>query len=129
MPRTIITTVGQLGNVLEGLMEEYHDGHAKRMAKRTVERTPVDTGALRGSITLSQDEPEIREGNPDPTGSSTKNDIDNKRLSLKKITYITAGEEYASELELGSSRQAPEGFMRVTVSEAQLHSDRTARDL
>lgn len=82
--------------------------------KRIVEKTPVDTGRARGGWQVSFKSPSFGEGGGDPinTGSS-------QILGLKDpvAVFISNNVEYIIYLEDGTSSQAPEGMVALTIEE------------
>ena len=118
-----------LYKILDDINWEHYEAHAKAMAKATVDKTPVAGGSLRGSITLSVGSPNVQYGKRDKTGSATKAKIDNVKIDKGDKVYVTAGAPYSLYVEQGSSTQAPNGFMRLTVAEANAISAKVARKL
>ena len=104
---------------------------------RVIPRTPVDTGRARSAWTAASG----RVGGVKALGSWIENqgkgDIDAQALGAREGDYnesmargqfsatITNGVPYITFLEIGSSRQAPSGFVRLTLREM---SGQAARD-
>lgn len=88
--------------------------------RRVILKTPVDTGRLRGSWTVS-----IGAIAPstvqidDKSGSATISRVTAATLGLKagQIVYLTSSLEYARAIEFGHSKQAPGGMVRLSISE------------
>ena len=96
----------------------------KRLAleglKRVVNRTPVDTGRARGGWQVGRSDSESDNGNIDGGGASTVASglsvID--RISIPFGTIVIFNNvEYIVFLEEGSSAQAPQGMVDLTVLE------------
>lgn len=93
---------------------------AADIAKRVIERTPVDTGRARGNWMAA-----VGKYSPDLTGSLDKDGaatVANVTATLDKITagtvvYLTNTLPYILELENGSSKQAPSGMVQATLRE------------
>ncbi len=83
-----------------------------------VQRTPVDTGRARGNWQVSLEAPvlDLLEA-MDKTGGSTIQAAVAQLGAIKpfSITYIQNNLPYISELERGTSTQAPNGMVAVTV--------------
>lgn len=83
----------------------------------TVLSTPVDTGRLRGNwmVTL---------GNPatgitarlDPSGTQVISDIARVVGGVGSVNFLTNNLPYAQRIEYGSSKQAPQGMVRVNFA-------------
>jgi hypothetical protein len=86
---------------------------------RVIQKTPVDTGRLRGSWTVSIGA--IAAGNIalDKSGSATIARATAATLNLKAgdVVYLTSNVIYARALEYGHSKQAPAGMIRTTLQE------------
>lgn len=85
--------------------------------RRVVRRSPVDTGRFRANWNVSYGSPNV-----------TFTDATNQSRSLAEIakvatspvggvSFLANGLPYARELEFGSSTQAPQGMVRLTVRE------------
>ena len=90
--------------------------------------TPVDTGLARGSWWPSVGTPIM--GGPqrfDKNGSEVAREIQKVVLSAKltDVLFMMNNVEYIGELEYGSSRQAPEGMVRINVA----RMDRMIREI
>lgn len=87
------------------------------IGRTLVTLSPVDTGRFRGNWQLSIDEGTnatlLRQ---DPSGYATIADISSKvnSFTLGQIAYLQNHVLYGDDLEYGSSKQAPDGIVRVT---------------
>jgi len=88
-------------------------GTALSLFGRIITRTPVDTGRLRGNwqVTL----------NTSPKGILDSTKVQDtgvmKAAKLGDSIYIINNLPYAEVIENGSSKQAPQGMVKVTVAE------------
>lgn len=94
---------------------------AEKALERLVRKTPVDTGRARGNWTISLGAPTARhqESTFDKDGSET---IAKGRSRIKtskpgQAIHIENAVNYGIPLELGHSRQAPQGMLRPVVQE------------
>lgn len=91
------------------------------LARRTIARTPVDTGHLRGNWQLitSPNAPEL----PffDKSGGATLARITAQARSIRwgQPYYLTNGAPYAIHIEYGTSRMEPRPMVRSTMREWQ----------
>ncbi|MBE0534772.1 MAG: HK97 gp10 family phage protein [Phycisphaerae bacterium] len=89
--------------------------------RRVVMRTPVDTGRARGNwhVTINRRSDHVNAALRDPDGSKTIADgyAAIKDLPPFSTVWITNNLEYIEFLEHGSSKQAPEGMVALTVDE------------
>lgn len=88
--------------------------------KRVVNRTPVDTGRARGGWQVGRTDSDNDNGNIDGGGSSTVAaglSIVNKITIPFGTIVIFNNVEYIVFLEEGSSGQAPQGMVDVTILE------------
>lgn len=89
------------------------------LARGVIKRTPVDTGRARANWQVGETMPAFAIDAKDntQTGSraikSAKDVI--KHIKAGGVFYIANNVEYIRELEYGSSKQAPQGMMRITV--------------
>lgn len=98
---------------------------------RVIMRTPVDTGRLRGNWHTTQNAPARgeRELNDDASpvrqdgegSSAAKTEMILEVLGADRPTqfYLTNTLPYAGVVEYGSSKQAPQGMVRISVAEYQ----------
>lgn len=87
----------------------------RRIFKSVVEKSPVRTGSFRASwdIFTTEEFTDVVGGSPVaplPPPSVPP-------MQRRSTYYITNGKEYAQRLEDGWSRQAPAGFVRLTLAE------------
>lgn len=90
---------------------------------RVILKTPVDTGRLRGSWTVTIGAtPSGSIALDDKDGSATIARTAAATLNLKagEIIFLTSSLEYARAIEFGHSKQAPGGMVRLSVSEFPL---------
>ena len=105
--------IGKWNDKVEKAATKIFRGTALSLCGKIIVRTPVDTGRLRGNwqVTL----------NAAPTGilDSTKvqDAGDAKRAKLGDSVYIINNLPYAEVIENGSSKQAPQGMVKVSVAE------------
>lgn len=107
---------GSFGDELEVALMNRTITLAKKVFEGIVARTPVSTGAARASWSVSV-------GSPAPvvrTGGSIGAPLPPPIFPLKTAPayskiYITNGVPYIMPLEYGSSKQAPQGMVRVTL--------------
>lgn len=85
---------------------------------RVILRTPVDTGRLRNNWYASIGTPSdsVDDSTPDPM-SSVISEIG--KLHGDESIFLTNNLPYAEVIENGSSKQAPQGMVRVTLREFQ----------
>lgn len=94
-----------------------------------VRRSPVDTGRFRANWNVSQGSPNtsaVLEGPVSPSHA----DAELARaaaLPAGGITYLANGLPYAEVLENGSSKQAPNGMVRVSVVEFERFVDKATK--
>lgn len=101
------------------------------ISERVVERTPVDTGFLRGSWQPSIGKPEDAKGDLDPGGA----------LALSRISFVVTDVKvgdhffminnaaYARFVEHGTSKMAGRHFVSQTVKEWPSIVSQVAREL
>ena len=80
--------------------------------------TPVDTGRARANWRVGLNRAvETATENTDRSGSATisENEAQIQRRSLDEDIYISNNVDYIGELNMGSSAQAPEGFIESAV--------------
>jgi len=78
-----------------------------------VKKTPVDTGRARGNwnISVGSIDYSVNEN------ATTKKSPDIKKGDGLKPIFITNSLEYIEDLENGTSQQAPNGMVAITVNE------------
>lgn len=87
-------------------------------------RTPVDTGRTRGNYFVSVSGAmmtDYDEMNFDPTGTNSISQASDAIKGIKAggVVRIINNTPYVMDLEFGSSKQAPRGMARLTVTEFQ----------
>lgn len=93
-----------------------------QLGKTLVTLSPVDTGRFKGNWQLSIDSTTsaslLRE---DPDGYATLADMASKVNSFTagQIAYLQNHVLYGHDLEYGSSKQAPDGVVRITAMRFQ----------
>lgn len=92
-------------------------GIARKVFEGVVDRTPVLTGSARASWNASVGEPIVI----NRINRDTLNPLGPPSFPLKSAPafskiYITNGVPYIMQLEYGSSKQAPQGMLRVTLA-------------
>lgn len=111
MDRAIAETSKEM---LKGRNAIYRD-----VCDEIVQRTPVDTGALKGSWHFTKDTPSSdSEPRIDPDGYEPMVEVDSllPKLPGDSTAYLTNNLDYAVEIEYGKSKlKSPEGMVRVTV--------------
>lgn len=98
---------------------------------RVIMRTPVDTGRLRGNWQATVKGPANGEVEVDDNASPVRqrgegSSIAKQAMALKvlgendpTVFYLTNTLPYAGVIEYGSSKQAPQGMVRISVAEYQ----------
>jgi len=94
---------------------------ASEIGETVIDRTPVDTGFLRGSWFSSTNNPSVSfSGVEDKSGSSSKSRIDSsvETYELGDTIYIMNTTSYGPFVEFGTSKMRPRSFVRSTVGDA-----------
>ena len=99
------------------------------MFSQVVIRTPVDTGRARGNWQVTFNTPAAGTIDyVDPSGRNTQAQISGKLSGWKQgDIWMTNNLPYARRLEYGWSKQAPSGFVRITVREFHQYIDAAIR--
>lgn len=139
--------VATLGIDINRIIEKTK-GNASQIARkvgfelqnRVIMKSPVDTGRLRGNWTISMNSIDVTEYAADKTGmaSISRGLSELSRFNAGDTIFITNGLPYASKLEFGLygdgektiggySRQAPQGFIRITYQEVSSGLEDMAR--
>lgn len=101
-----------------GVTEEIFRAVSLQVTEQVITRTPVDTGRARGNWNAS-----IDTADDSVSDSARPGDATNKaratvgRLEIGNTFTLTNGLPYIQKLEYGSSAQAANGMVRVTVEE------------
>lgn len=90
------------------------------VSKQIILKTPVDRGRLRGNwqpqIGSPINEPiEVFDKNGGPTVAKVNDVVSKARYT--DVFFLSNNLPYAEQIENGSSRQAPQGMLKVTVAE------------
>lgn len=121
---------GSMTRSIDGTVEQGIRASALEVAKRLVNRTPVDTGRARGGWTVYMDE----EGIPVEVGgndAAVKQGQEDSRVEKnldgpgEKFVELINGVPYIVMLEHGHSDQAPAGMVRITIRELAAGDDLT----
>ena len=106
-------------------------GTALDLFSSIVQRTPVDTGRLRGNWQVGINSPGVGALYAEDKGGSKAQKraaSGVKRAGIGDSIFITNNLPYAKAIEYGhSAKQAPNGMVRVTVAEFKQHVKRNAR--
>ncbi|SDJ34278.1 Bacteriophage HK97-gp10, putative tail-component [Bradyrhizobium sp. Rc2d] len=103
-------------------MDEAFRGLALEVARRIIERTPVESGNARGAWVAAVNGMPTAGDPPDDTdGAATLARIAAVIATAKvgDTIFIANNADYAHALEFGKSDQSPGGMVRVTLMEAQ----------
>ena len=90
-------------------------GTALEVFGSVIRRTPVDTGRLRANWQVDLNRPAIGEVNGTPQQAVNKGRSEIGRAKASDSIYITNNLPYAQVIEEGSSKQAPQGMVGITV--------------
>lgn len=112
---------------VESRSEKVFRGTVLGLFSSIIKRTPVDTGRLRGNWQLTINKPAYGELDvADKTGAKAlaTGTTNSKKIKLKDSVYLTNNMPYAGVIEDGrtdssGSLQAPQGMVKVTVTEYQ----------
>lgn len=99
------------------------------MFAKIMKRTPVDTGRARNNWQMKVNRaPRSILGGEDKSGSKALSQAQNEtnKIELGKTVYIVNNLPYAPILEDGSSSQAPQGMVKITVAEFKNIVDKNA---
>ena len=117
---------------IQKIPEKVVRGTVIGMFSRIVKRSPVDTGRFRGNWQISIDAPArgqlstVEKGKVEPNPSSNPSGSNTATEGAFKVQkspfprsayFITNNLPYSEKLEFGSSEQAPNGLVRITVAE------------
>lgn len=115
-----MATIGEAVLNINKRAEKMVRGTVIGCASRIIRRTPVDEGTLRGNWQASIDQPVLTTiDRIDPNGAASVTDTarEGQRFKIGAVFYMTNNLPYAAAIEFGSSKQAPEGMMRIEVLE------------
>jgi hypothetical protein len=113
-------------------LETFAKEVTQELAEEVIKRTPVDTGFLRGSwFSALNTATGFFSGAADKGGRTTAGQVKLKisQLKIGDTVYVLNGARYAAIVETGTSKQAPNGFVRTTVNDARAIAERVARRL
>ena len=79
--------------------------------------TPVGTGRARGSWNISEEYADLSSLPQGQYPSGTSNAVGN--ISGKEEVHVSNNVEYIDVLDQGSSRQAPQGIVDITVAQVE----------
>lgn len=111
--------IDDIGNVFEEMSNTFVKEMTLEIHSRMVDKAPVSTGRLRGSISVSINSPANDGETLDKSGIIVKSDAKSTVGSYESgdTVYISVTAPYAYEIEMGSSDKAPNGFFRTTLEE------------
>lgn len=119
-------------NVTNNALTSVFQGVALKLTARVILRTPVDTGRLRGNWQVGLNvRPTDTVVTKDKGGGSTVGKARSKIKDARKgdTIAIINNLPYAIPIENGSSKQAPQGMVRVVVREFSGIVSRTVRGI
>lgn len=101
------------------------------MAERVVRATPVDTGFLRGSWQPAINEPQTKDGSPDPTGVQSIATVMAVGNQVKPGDhfYMLNNASYAKFVEFGTVKMAGRFYVQGTVKQWQAVVSQVAAEL
>ena len=110
---------------------------SQNLAFEIVKATPVDTGFLRSSWSVSINSPEESHAGRDTAGNegaATSFSMDRIVLTLTNakigdILYLINTADYGVHVEFGTSTQAGQAFVRNTVGRADTIANQTLREI
>lgn len=115
-------TVRRWAKNVERQFTQINRGAIAELGRRTIERTPVDTGRARAGYHVTVHSQGVHISNSlDPSGQATAERIRGavSFVTLGQTVWLTNNVPYIIRLEYGFSRQSPAGFMRITAREWQ----------
>jgi hypothetical protein len=115
-------------------------GTALAMFGQVVQRTPVDTGRLRGNWQVELNNIPRSTVKQTPSGAISQGNAEINRSKANDAIYIINNLPYARVVEYGLypdgpntaggySRQSPQGMVRVTVAEFRREVEKQARSV
>lgn len=88
----------------------------REAGQRLIDRSPIDTGRFKSNWNFSLETPDIH--TTEATDIRTVNGIEDlPKRAASFISYITNSLPYGPSLERGTSKQAPNGMVRLTSLE------------
>jgi hypothetical protein len=97
-----------------------------------IQKSPVDTGRFRGNWqTGIGSKPSGTTDSTDKSGQGAINEAAAKvaGFNLGQTIYLVNNLPYAMRLEMGSSKQAPSGMVRLTAQRAQAIADKVSAQI
>ena len=114
-------------------LDALHRGICTELMETIVDNTPVQTGALKGSITVGVGSPDLSytPGDLDPTGGATKMSNANKlkAATIKTPTYLNVNAPHANDVENGTAESPPVGFVRSAAESLGAIINRVSQNL
>lgn len=116
-----------MGDYVEGSIEKVVRKACIDLYRAIVERTPVDTGRAKANWMISTAEPDYTVDDKDGYSFNEVVSVIDEHVSEFDFdihdgtVFITNNLEYISELENGSSDQAPYGMVSLSLAEAEAH--------
>lgn len=125
--------ISEIDTVMGNLLDQFTKNMVVGIADRIIIKVPVDTGALRGSVTVAVGSPntEFDENNKDPGGDATRQKVRQAVAEGKPgdTYHVTVNAPYAGYLEEGTEHIPPMGFVRTTLEELDAIAAESARNL
>lgn len=92
-------------------------GTALDIFSKVILRTPVKTGRLRGNWQCTLNVKASGETNGNARSAISKTKATTGKAKITDSIYLMNNLPYASVIENGSSKQAPQGMVKVTITE------------
>ncbi|MEN6621489.1 MAG: HK97-gp10 family putative phage morphogenesis protein [Smithella sp.] len=119
MTQKFITDINKFIDKVKGKETEFLKQFSQDLAEKIVTRTPVKTGFARASwypaINDNINPPKL---DPQKKGGYIQADFSFRNAKIGDRLFILNNANYIKKLEFGSSQQAPQGMVRVTLNEA-----------
>lgn len=117
MASSFSVDISKFAEKVEKRADTFVQGLILRIDSGVVNMTPVDTGRARGNWNVGINNVDLTEHDPETNAQSVieraKEII--KRIKAGDVIYTSNNVEYIEELENGSSDQAPNGMVAVTL--------------
>jgi hypothetical protein len=81
-----------------------------------IDDTPVDTGRLRGNWNTNIGLPNLKTNNKKSNSAKARATKALSSSQLEDVIYFTNNLPYAGAIEMGHSKQAPQGMMRINLT-------------
>tara|TARA_R110000772_G_scaffold170373_3_gene282274 strand:- start:3410 stop:3799 length:390 start_codon:yes stop_codon:yes gene_type:complete len=110
--------------------EKVFRGSSISLFSNIIKRTPVKTGRLRGNWQTDINQPSVGtldRNSSTPAISEAVSKVN--KATLDDSIFLVNNLPYANAIENGSSAQAPEGMVAVSIAEFQREVDKQARQL